>query len=115
VGVDLGREAVDVNDLGLAAWVDADRVELLQLIADRNDDVRPVAQRDRRGYADRRLTLNVYSRLVKDFGPLQGAAHSSEYAYVAVVRHGWLRGGWLALRRLARCHPFSKGGLDPVP
>ena len=39
----------------------------------------------------------------------------SEYAYVAVVRHGWLRGGWLAARRLAHCHPFSKGGLDPVP
>ncbi len=39
----------------------------------------------------------------------------SEYAYVAVVRHGWLRGGWLALRRVARCHPFGKGGLDPVP
>ena len=39
----------------------------------------------------------------------------SEYAYAAVVRYGWLRGGWLAVRRLARCHPFSKGGLDPVP
>lgn len=39
----------------------------------------------------------------------------SEYAYVAVVRHGWLKGGWLALRRLVRCNPFSKGGLDPVP
>lgn len=39
----------------------------------------------------------------------------SEYAYAAVVRHGWLRGGWMALRRLARCHPFSAGGLDPVP
>jgi hypothetical protein len=39
----------------------------------------------------------------------------SEYAYVAVVRHGWIRGGSLALRRVARCHPFSKGGLDPVP
>lgn len=39
----------------------------------------------------------------------------SEYAYVAVVRHGWIRGSWLALRRLSRCHPFSKGGLDPVP
>lgn len=39
----------------------------------------------------------------------------SEYAYAAVVRHGWWRGGWLALRRLSRCHPFAKGGFDPVP
>lgn len=39
----------------------------------------------------------------------------SEYAYVAVSRHGWLRGGWLAARRVLRCHPFAKGGLDPVP
>jgi uncharacterized protein len=39
----------------------------------------------------------------------------SEYAYVAVVRHGWLRGGWLALRRFGRCHPFADGGADPVP
>lgn len=39
----------------------------------------------------------------------------SEYAYVAVVRHGWFRGGALALRRFGRCHPFARGGVDPVP
>ena len=39
----------------------------------------------------------------------------SEYAYIAVVRHGWLRGSFLAARRLSRCHPWSAGGLDPVP
>jgi putative membrane protein insertion efficiency factor len=39
----------------------------------------------------------------------------SEYAYVALVRFGIFKGSWLALRRLARCHPFAKGGLDPVP
>lgn len=39
----------------------------------------------------------------------------SEYAYVALHRHGVARGGWLALRRLLRCQPFSRGGFDPVP
>jgi putative membrane protein insertion efficiency factor len=39
----------------------------------------------------------------------------SEYAYVAVVRHGWLKGSWLAARRVLRCHPFTHGGHDPVP
>lgn len=39
----------------------------------------------------------------------------SQYAVVAVRRHGALRGGWLAIRRLARCHPWTPGGVDDVP
>ena len=39
----------------------------------------------------------------------------SEYAEVAIARFGVARGSWLALKRIARCHPFRKGGLDNVP
>ena len=38
----------------------------------------------------------------------------SEYATEAVDRHGILRGGWMAVKRLLRCHPLVKGGYDPV-
>jgi putative membrane protein insertion efficiency factor len=38
----------------------------------------------------------------------------SEYAMEAVERYGALRGGWMALMRLLRCHPFAHGGYDPV-
>ena len=39
----------------------------------------------------------------------------SEYALEAVQRYGGWRGGWLAIKRLLRCHPFHPGGIDPVP
>jgi hypothetical protein len=68
------------------------------------------------------MLLGLYKRVISPILHAAGAVSQckflptcSEYAYVAIVRHGWLRGGWLALRRLARCHPWSKGGLDAVP
>ena len=39
----------------------------------------------------------------------------SEYAAESIATYGALRGGWLGLRRVLRCHPFGGSGLDPVP
>ncbi len=61
--------------------------------------------------------ISLYQRYVS---PFLGAScrfypSCSSYAGEAVEKHGALRGVWLSMKRLCRCHPFHPGGADPVP
>jgi uncharacterized protein len=61
--------------------------------------------------------LKVYQWCISPlFGPTCRFYPScSRYAYEAIATHGAIRGSYLAIRRLLRCHPWNPGGLDPVP
>lgn len=61
--------------------------------------------------------IGIYQRALSPLLPpaCRFTPTCSEYARVAVERHGVLRGSWLATRRILRCHPLHPGGYDPVP
>jgi putative membrane protein insertion efficiency factor len=60
--------------------------------------------------------IRLYQLLASPFpSPCRHTPSCSMYALEAVRRYGALRGSWLGIRRIGRCHPFSPGGYDPVP
>ncbi|WP_425497079.1 membrane protein insertion efficiency factor YidD, partial [Cerasicoccus arenae] len=62
------------------------------------------------------LTLSPLKRLL--FGPTGGCRFSptcSEYARIVLLRHGFIKGSWLATKRILKCGPWHPGGHDPAP
>ena len=61
--------------------------------------------------------IRVYQRWISPWTPAtcRFQPTCSAYVHEAVLTHGVLRGAWLGARRIARCHPFSEPGPDPVP
>ncbi len=60
--------------------------------------------------------IKVYQVAVSPFpSPCRYTPSCSAYALEAVTRYGVVKGAWLGVRRILRCHPFKTGGYDPVP
>jgi putative membrane protein insertion efficiency factor len=63
------------------------------------------------------LLIRGYQRFISPLTPPSCiyTPSCSQYGYEAIKRYGVLRGGWLTIKRVARCHPWGPGGYDPVP
>ena len=82
------------------------------------------ADRTARATPDNRLPVSIALVLLRAYklllsplfvGSCRFTPSCSDYAADALRQHGIVRGGWLAIRRLGRCHPLCAGGYDPVP
>ena len=61
--------------------------------------------------------IKIYQRTISPLTPPSCRFHPtcSHYGLEALETHGALKGSWLAIRRISKCHPFHEGGYDPVP
>lgn len=69
----------------------------------------------------KKILIGIIRFYRKYLSPLKGRGSCiyiptcSQYAITAIEKYGAVKGGYLAARRIMRCHPFHKGGYDPVP
>jgi putative membrane protein insertion efficiency factor len=63
------------------------------------------------------IPIHVYRKFISPLKPPSCRFYPtcSEYALEALEEHGAFKGSWLAAKRIAKCHPFHPGGIDPVP
>lgn len=61
--------------------------------------------------------IKVYQKVISPLTPPSCRFYPtcSHYGLEAIEKHGALKGSWLAIRRISKCHPFHEGGFDPVP
>jgi putative membrane protein insertion efficiency factor len=61
--------------------------------------------------------IRLYQRTISRITPPSCRFYPScsHYGYEAIEKYGFRKGGWLALKRIGRCHPLNPGGFDPVP
>jgi len=63
------------------------------------------------------IIINFYRKFISPSLPSSCRFYPtcSHYSYEAIERYGAIKGLWLSIKRISKCHPFHKGGFDPVP